>query len=358
MCDVVGNPSNQMAVIATYARDMFTAVYHYYRALACQQPFLTARQNLNKMLQKCLEEWRTKRQADPSSAGDDESMAGFSELDPANPLAGLKAEEVVLQAILITGDSTPAFENLVAGHAAHFGRLLADRAVPAEIIVKTVVMAITSHWDIRLREAHETVKDDSDHEGAAMWYLFNIAGVMLDVADQEVKDGLGPERLAASDQEMDVAIEEAQDDDDDTTALYPYITAVLRRLLPALRIFSKWLKANASLFSENSISQQEEFWSTYASFCRHLEALFPLAQLPELCDPLEEDFDMRGFSPLKRGMMEPRRPNGSLEDGSRELGPGNTTSDVHPNEEQLMRISDLLCDGKLIANYAVSRFPQ
>ena len=357
MWDVTGNPSNQMAVIATYARDMFTAVYHYYRALACQQPFLTARQNLNKMLQKCLEEWRTKRQADPSSAGVEESEAGFSELDPTNPLAGLKTEEVVLQAILITGDSTPAFENLVAGHAAHVGRLLADRSVPAEIIVKTVVMAITSHWDIRLREAHETVQDDSDHEGAAMWYLLNIAGVMLDVADQEVKDGLGPERLAASDQEIDVAIEDAQDDDDDTTALYPYITAVLRRLLPALRIFSKWLKANASLFSENSISQQEEFWSTYASFCRHLEALFPLAQLPELFDPLEEDFDMRGFSPLKRGMMEPRRANGNLEDANRDLGPGNTTSDVHPNEEQLMRISDLLCDGKLIANYAVSRFP-
>ena len=355
-CGLAGNPSNQMAVIATYARDVFTAVYHYYRALACQQPFLTARQNLNKMLQKCLEEWRTKRQADPSSAGVDESVAGFSELDPTNPLAGLKAEEVVLQAILITGDSTPAFENLVAGHAAHFGRLLADRAVPAEIIVKTVVMAITSHWDIRLREAHETVEDDSDHEGAAMWYLLNIAGVMLDVADQEVKDGLGPERLAASDQEVDVAVEEAQDDDDDTTALYPYITAVLRRLLPALRIFSKWLKANASSFNENSISQQEEFWSTYASFCRHLEALFPLAQLPELCDPLEEDFDMRGFSPLKRGMMEPRRPNGNVEDASRDLGPGNATSDVHPNEEQLMRISDLLCDGKLIANYAVSCF--
>ena len=338
-----------MAVIATYARDMFTSVYHYYRALACQQPFLTARQNLDKMLRKCLDEWRTSR----SSTSGNSPELGFPELDPSNPLHSLRSEEVILQAILITGDSTPAFENLVADHAAHLGRLLADRAVPAEVIVKTIVMAITCHWDIRLREAPESDDQDSDHEGAALWYLFNIAGVMLDVADQEVKDGLGPDRLAGMNDET-VVDEVMSGEDDSLTALYPYITAVLRRLLPALRIFSKWLKANASLLSENSIAQQEEFWTTYASFCRHLEALFPLAQLPELSDALEEDFDMRGFSPLKRGMMEPRRGTESNEQGLRDSGVGHTVSDVHPNEEQLMRISDLLCDGKLIANYAVS----
>lgn len=332
-----------MAVIATYARDMFTSVYHYYRALACQQPFLTARQNLDKMLRKCLDEWRQTRPSDPS--GDQ----GFPELDPANPLHSLRSEEVILQAILITGDPTPAFENLVADHAAHLGRLLADRAVPAEVIVKTIVMAITCHWDIRLREAPEEDNGDEDHEGAALWYLFNVAGVMLDVADQEVKDGLGAGRLASLNDET-VVDEPTSEGEDSLTALYPYITAVLRRLLPALRIFSKWLKANASLLSENSIAQQEEFWTTYASFCRHLEALFPLARLPELSDALEEDFDMRGFSPLKRGMMETRRGTESNEHGTL----GHNVSDVHPNEEQLMRISDLLCDGKLIANYAVS----
>ena len=345
-----------MAVIATYARDMFTSVYHYYRALACQQPFLTARQNLDKMLRKCLAEWRASR-GDGAREEEADQERGFPELDPANPLGSLRSEEVILQAILITGDPTPAFENLVADHAAHLGRLLADRAVPAEVIVKTIVMAITCHWDIRLREMPESdVNQDEDHEGAALWYLFNIAGVMLDVADQEVKDGLGPERLAGLDNETVVVDEVMLGDEDEQslTALYPYITAVLRRLLPALRIFSKWLKANASLLSENSITQQEEFWTTYASFCRHLEALFPLSQLPELSDALEEDFDMRGFSPLKRGMMEPRKATESNDQGARDANIGHNVSDVHPNEEQLMRISDLLCDGKLIANYAVS----
>jgi hypothetical protein len=212
-----------MAVIATYARDMFTSVYHYYRALACQQPFLTARQNLDKMLRKCLAEWRASR-GDGVQEGSDQER-GFPELDPANPLGSLRSEEVILQAILITGDPTPAFENLVADHAAHLGRLLADRAVPAEVIVKTIVMAITCHWDIRLREVPESdANQDEDHEGAALWYLFNIAGVMLDVADQEVKDGLGPERLAGLDNETVVVDEVMPGDEDERslTALYPY----------------------------------------------------------------------------------------------------------------------------------------
>lgn len=347
-----GNPSNQMAVIATNAGDTFTAVYHYYRALACHQPFITAEQNLNKMLKRSMAEWRSTH---PEVQGlDDEGNLRFPDLAQGSALESLKKEEVLLQAILITGDPTPAFENLVADHAAHLGRLLADREIPAEVIVKTIVMSITCHWTIRVREPRDAM-DDEDSEGAALWYLFNIAGVMLDVADQEVKDGLGEARVAALDEET--AIDESQADADGPISsidLYPHITAVLRRLLPALRIFSKWLKANASILDEDTFAQQAEFWTTYAAFCRHLEALFPLAHLPELTDPLEEDFDMRGLSPLKRGMMDRSNTSNDPAEVSHTLST-RQTSEVHPNEEQLMRISDLLCDGKLVAAQAVSR---
>lgn len=350
-----GNPSNQMAVISTYSKDTFTAVYQYYRALACQQPFLTARGNLDKMLLKTLKEWRTAR---GTLEGDDieiESARGFPELDSHKPLESLKDEEVLLQAILLTGDSTPSFEKLVADHATHLGRLLAERVIPAEMIVKTIVMAIACHWDIRMRDV-QAGGDNDDLEGASLWYLFNISGVMLDVAHQEVKDCLGPQRLATleSMQVIDSPIDEAQSEIS-LSAMYPSITAVLRRLLPALRIFSKWLKANASILDDDTLLQQEEFWMTYSGFCRHLEALFPFHQLPELVHPLEEDFDMRGFSPLKRGMVESKKSTG-IEGTADEQMATHQANEVHPNEEQLMRISDILCDGKLIASQAPIAF--
>jgi hypothetical protein len=125
------------------------------------------------------------------------------------------------------------------------------------------------------------------------------------------------------------------------------ITAVLRRMLPALRIISKWLKGNVSRLAraeQDGGKLQEEvdiFASTYTDLLRHLEALFPLEQLPKLYDPLEEDYDMKGFSPVKRGMVDSCSTD-KADDHARHA------SDVHPNEEQLMRISDILLDGKLI----------
>lgn len=47
-----GNPHNQLAVLATYVGDELLAVYHYYRSLAAETPFLTARDNLTLLFEK------------------------------------------------------------------------------------------------------------------------------------------------------------------------------------------------------------------------------------------------------------------------------------------------------------------
>ncbi|XP_024528737.1 protein SMG7-like [Selaginella moellendorffii] len=41
-----GHPHNQLAVLATYSHNDFLAVYHYFRSLAVDDPFVTARDNL------------------------------------------------------------------------------------------------------------------------------------------------------------------------------------------------------------------------------------------------------------------------------------------------------------------------
>ena len=62
--------------------------------------------------------------------------------------------------------------------------------------------------------------------------------------------------------------------------------------------------------------------------------------LPGCHEVLEEDMDMRGFVPLIRGLS-------GGEAGGEETGDG---GEVHPNEQQLMRIADLQVDARLLVH--------
>ncbi|KAJ7053346.1 hypothetical protein C8F01DRAFT_552970 [Mycena amicta] len=168
------------------------------------------------------------------------------------------------------------------------------------------------------------------------------------------------------------------------TELAERITAVFRRTLPALRVGSKWLLANWGLVDagaaardreqerEGSEKELETFWSTYAQFLRLLAKTFPEEELPTLTVAvavsdgdggsdgheseqldvdaeleLEEDLDMRGWLPLRGLMGGPL--DGDQEQAGRRRHVIGLNEEVHPNVEHLMRIRDLLRDGRKIA---------
>jgi hypothetical protein len=171
------------------------------------------------------------------------------------------------------------------------------------------------------------------------------------------------------------------------------ISAVLRRTLPAIRILSKWLGSqldyigrvdarliaretrrgmkggrddgshrgeddvNAEDYDEDeraegiSIKSEElsqvliRFWTVYSGFSNTLLQAFPSSLISDAKSDaivwLEEDVDMLGFAPLKKGMKEGSEGQGIEID---KVG-----KDVHPNEEQLMRIRDIKKDAIGIA---------
>jgi protein SMG7 len=49
-----GSPANQLAVLSTYSKDLLSSTYYFYRALACDEPFLMADRNLNVAFRKVL----------------------------------------------------------------------------------------------------------------------------------------------------------------------------------------------------------------------------------------------------------------------------------------------------------------
>lgn len=242
--------------------------------------------------------------------------------------------------------------DLVDSHLDHLAMLIKDRILPSANIVKTVVLAIAADWNTMMDQIPVAVgSTSSPRDEHRLAFCLAICQTICQVALEEVQSCLEPSVLAvlADDKSAPVpATQEPMIDGQVDINLSTNITAVLRRMLPALRIISKWLKGNVSRLAraeQNGGKLQEEvdiFASTYTDLLRHMEALFPLESLPKLLNPLEEDYDMKGFSPIKRGMVDACSKTDKPDDHARHA------SDVHPNEEQLMRISDILLDGKLI----------
>lgn len=184
-------------------------------------------------------------------------------------------------------------------------------------------------------------------EHAALAAVLRHSIVLLQVAGAE---------LATAANKRSGEYESAIMDEDEQ--LSGSISSVLRRLLPSLRIASKWLKLNIDYLIRLSTTTElidvscHMFSEHYGIFFEYLFDLFPINQLPSITGPLEEDLDLRGFAPISRGLT----PFGGNRPDDR--FPSAQTDDedeiqVGPDEEQLMRISDLQVEARLISQGAV-----
>ncbi|KAJ9097645.1 hypothetical protein QFC21_004681 [Naganishia friedmannii] len=345
-----GNPFNQLAVISVEVGDTFDAVYHYHRALACSAPFKSAGHNLRRSLDKAKRDWSAYVSERKATSGD--WVVVFEELAKGREVGMFKNEEVVMQAI--DGHAEVSGPELIDSHLDHLAMLIKDRLLPSADIVKTVVLALAADWNTMMDQIPPSSSGKAgDDPNYYLVYCLAISQTVCQAALEEVQSCLAPELLDALANDHSVPIPASTFPVENGEAaidinLSVNITAALRRILPVLRIISKWLKGNIARLVRaeqdgGKVAEEVEiFASTYMDLLRHMEALFPLEQLPKLYDPLEEDYDMKGFSPVKRGMMESSEADEAGGAAARH------SADVHPNEEQLMRISDILLDGKLI----------
>ena len=238
--------------------------------------------------------------------------------------------------------------------------LVSERHLPIDMISSSIVLSQGALWKHRMiRDNVANIRDDDSSpavpagtptivEWAILDHLLDLHCALLEVGKDELKD-LPP-----------------RDGFDD---LAQRITATFRRTLPALRIASKWLRANFKYviqdqeFSSFQQTEKDEkgkgsesnkisghstktiqFWKTFAQFSLALSLAFPADELPSLSAPLEEDIEMRGFSPLRNLMGESKISSEKLSDD----GVGQPQEQVHPNVEQLMRIADLLDDAQAL----------
>ncbi|KAF7982839.1 hypothetical protein HWV62_25800 [Athelia sp. TMB] len=321
-----GNPSHQLAILASYQKDLFGSLVHYYRALCVLQPYDTASDNLGVVLNKALDQWKNRIKRLKDKAADRERESGV--VAPHLRVEIFKERVVVLHALWRLG--VDRMDSASPKHAddvlEDFSSLLADRVLPIDLISKVVILSHGALWK------HRTIRDPTTPAASAAHIEARITTHILSIHRVLLEVGL-------------VQLGESPPQDAAENDLAQQITATFRRMLPALRIASKWLRANFKYVQASAdkleaekrglcviISDLPSFWTSYAAFTSTLYRLFPVNRLPALVSPLEEDVDMRGFLPLKKLMV------GEGHESSKAI------AQVHPNEEQLMRIADLLSD--------------
>jgi hypothetical protein len=127
----------------------------------------------------------------------------------------------------------------------------------------------------------------------------------------------------------------------DTEGLALRLTSVMRRMLPTLRILSKWLKVNVPYLrrhvDRSKMGDLPGLFAKYTAFMTKIAETFPIYNLPSLMGALEEDIELVGFMPL-----------------SRTSTPAKRFEAKNSCEEHLMRVSDLSIDAILIIQQAVS----
>ncbi|KAF8352026.1 hypothetical protein F5887DRAFT_1068400 [Amanita rubescens] len=325
-----GKPSHQLAILASYKNDAYMSLAHYYRALCVKQSYDTALNNMNTLLSKTLDTWRTSTRHDKNR-----NLPLDIELHPGVRVEKFKERLAVLHALWRIGaDSGVDKMNSIARKldvavANDFATLVGQRQMPADMITQAIAMSQGALWKHRMRR--DTSKEQ--HGGSSTlleWYivkhLLDMHRALLEIGRDELN------------------VPPSHDTRDD---LGQQITATFRRTLPAMRVASKWLRANAKY-----LSQDPEF-NAYLQK-KKVATLTTLrssgkSKLPKLTAPLEEDIELGGFLPLKKLMNSVRTDD---------QGKVKPQEGVHPNEEQLMRIADLHEDARAIAelDYAPIQF--
>ncbi|KAK6521652.1 hypothetical protein TWF506_001861 [Arthrobotrys conoides] len=289
---------NQLAVLAQYEQSHFTAIYYLYRSLLAEEPDEATHETTLGNLKICFVKI-LKDNASPDGAASDEITSMFSRY----------------HAHCFLSNDTSEYESLKSDLLNQITLAVKERAVPTVVLNRMILINIAAEH-LALSRDRATLSSPK----VVTFLRFNVETFtsILMVLQQEL-DGT------------------SQDSREDVADL---VSAVTRRMLPSLRLYSAWLLISHHILvnETNDMSlnvQVKQLWQTYATTLSLLQSTFPMRSLSQSPYLLEEDDDIAGFKPLM-DTSESRRLGKEV---------AGVQGRDHPNQESLTRILYLLEDG-------------
>ncbi|KAF2622521.1 hypothetical protein BU25DRAFT_425688 [Macroventuria anomochaeta] len=322
-----GHAHNQLAVVSREDGDHFRSVYHLYRSLACKLPYPQAKSNLETEFRRIIAAW------------DKGQLISNHKSADGNTGRALVAWFVRLHSKIYKGEEFAAHDELEGEVLSQLAIELKERPLDS-ILPKIVLINLAAEYfaTVQMQAANPP-----EHIMRTYFYFLRLNVKTFFILLQVLQPEL--ERLSEAD---DVTHQNG----DSARQLSDKITAVARRILPGLRLYSTWFARywqvlNANIADTLTTVDVQELWKAYAATLTLLTSSFPVDQLPRENYMLEEDTDTIGFQPLMSPDTMKVWYNGEA------LKPKWTEVERnHPNVEMLMRIKDLLIDGLLLTQNA------
>ncbi|KUJ19865.1 uncharacterized protein LY89DRAFT_731115 [Mollisia scopiformis] len=320
LCPDKGSAHNQMAVIALADGNHLNAVYHLFRAIAVKEAHPLARGNLGIEFKKVISAWKHNR---PHGKTDS--------------LSTLISWFVLLQARFHEGQEFSLREELEQEVLSRLALLLREQSFP-DVLEKIVIVSIAAQAFAGQKVSEQSQESSLDLKSYYFCLEFNVRMilVLLQVLSPELEQDLNGEELPKEATEPKA------------TKPHGNITAVARRILPALRQYNTWLAGEAVIlahvFNPDVNLHAKEMWNMYAMVLTKLVNFFPaVGELPTVHYLLEEDEITVGFEPLRNPAVPPECDLFTDMDGVpkvRSTDPG--VERYHPNIEMQARIRDIL----------------
>ncbi|KAL5114336.1 hypothetical protein ACEQ8H_007773 [Pleosporales sp. CAS-2024a] len=322
-----GHAHNQLAVVSREDGDHFRTVYHLYRSLASKQPYPAAQGNLETEFKRIIVAWE-KGQLINNHKSSDGNNAGRA----------LIAWFVRLHSKIYKGEEFAAHDELEGEVLSHLALELKER--PLDSILSKIILINLAAEHFATVQMQAPSPPENIMRTYFMYLRLNVKTffVLLQVLQPEL------ERLSEADH--------VPKNGDRSAQLSDKITAVARRTLPGLRLYSTWFSRfwqvlNANIADTLTTVDVQELWKAYAATLTLLASSFPVDQLPEEDYMLEEDADTIGFQPLVSPTTMKVWYNGeAMKQRWTDLERN------HPNVEMLMRVKELLIDGLLLTQTA------
>lgn len=333
-----GASHHQLAVIARHGGCHLRVTYHLYRALATEEPFPTARDNLELEIKK-IEAAQSKGKL-------------LSEARIANSQSPEKATTglfMLLHSRLYKGSGVSE-EELENGVLTQLATDLKERSMPG-VLNKLVLINIAAQDFASVR----SLGGSTDIMIHFQQWLTSFADEPRVIGYMRAFDSflqLNVKTLITLLHSLQCELTQPTDNANSSGLAQLKVTASTRRILPALRHYSSWLICNINVLVEYTDQSGlgdliKIFFGLYASTMTFLASTFDPSSLPLIEYLLEEDEDTIAFKPLREHDRSRyfEQSSGTLKQKFHTHG----VERHHPNVEMLGRIRDLLTDAVALA---------